>query len=100
MKKETAINRLEKRFTGNKNTVAYKKVLSFLNDENIHKYYRDDKKIIRPVHSSGSGRFTSIQDHNRPIKEILTLLGVKFISGNDAPRGGKTGDFIQVTNIK
>ena len=53
-------------------------------------------KRIRPVYVTDSKRFTSNQDHTKAIESILTLLGVKFESGNDASRGGLTGNFIDI----
>lgn len=47
---------------------------------------------------SGKGRFSraTLAEHYA-IKEAWTLLGLDFIEGNDAPRGGVTGTFIQLT---
>lgn len=46
----------------------------------------------------GHGRFVSLSDcrHYNAIK-ALELLGVDYTTGNDAPRGGKTGDFVELT---
>lgn len=56
----------------------------------------DSTGLIRPCYTSGSGRFTSNQNHTCEVKRILDLLKVKYESGNDAPRGGETGNWIKI----
>lgn len=48
---------------------------------------------------TGSGRFSraTLAEHFA-IKEAWTLLGLDFIEGNDAPRGGVTGTYIELTS--
>jgi hypothetical protein len=70
-----------------KNTIAYKMVQEVING----------KSFIRPCYTSGSGRHISNQDHSQPIEAILKEIGVEYVVGNDAPRGGLTGKFIQIT---
>lgn len=45
----------------------------------------------------GHGRFTHVNggDH-RFFTEMMDAAGIDFAEGNDAPRGGKIGDFIEV----
>ena len=52
--------------------------------------------IIRPCTTSGRGRFTTNLDYTADVCRMLDQLGIKYISGNDSPRGGKTGNFIKV----
>lgn len=52
--------------------------------------------VIRPCSSSGRGRFTSNMDYTKDTENLLKLLGIKFESGNDSPRGGLAGNFIIV----
>lgn len=47
-------------------------------------------------HQTGSGRWTKITDYEFRVRNILLWNGVIFESGNDAPRGGKLGDYIIV----
>lgn len=49
-------------------------------------------------HYRGSGRFITLSDcgYYNAIK-ALELLGIDYTTGNDAPRGGKTGDFVELT---
>lgn len=46
---------------------------------------------------SGSGRYINLQDYSFYVSQILNLQGYKFETGNDAPRGGKEGDFFKVS---
>ena len=52
--------------------------------------------IIRPCTTSGHGRFTTSLDYTADVCRLLDRLKIKYISGNDSPRGGKTGNFIKV----
>lgn len=94
MKASTLQNRLDKRYTGSKATKAYQMVSDMINQTN--KTYAVRGAIIRPCYASGSGRFTSNQDHTSAVVNILNLLGIKYQSGNDAPKGGLTGNFIKI----
>jgi len=67
---------------------AIEGLTSYINCEKTGKFY--------PTYTSGSGRFTSNYT-NDTISQIIRLLGYKNITGNDSPRGGKTGDYIQVS---
>lgn len=59
------------------------------------------KVIIRPCHTSGRGRYTTNIDRTSEVCWLLDVLGVKFETGNDSSRGGKTGNFIRiVTDVK
>jgi len=99
MQATTLKNRLSKRFTGSKTSVAYKVMVDLV--ENTNKTYMltdvlFGSKTIRPVYVSGSKRFASNQDHTYAISKLLDLLGIKYESGNDAPRGGLTGNYIKI----
>ncbi len=56
----------------------------------------DNENRFYPTYVVGSGRFTT-NSTNGSIGTIIALLGFKFTVGNDSPRGGKTGDFIRVS---
>ena len=94
MKATTLQKRLDNRYEGSKNTIAYKIVTDVINKTNNS--YRVWENTIRPVTTSGSGRFTTNLDYTRDVENLLDLIGVKYISGNDAPRGGATGNFIKI----
>ena len=55
-----------------------------------------DGKVFRPTYTSGSGRFTTNLSNNR-VADIARLLGYKVKTGNDALKGGKTGDYIKLS---
>ena len=57
----------------------------------------EGKKEIRPVYTSGRGRFCSNQDHTETTKAVLTKIGIEFIFSNDSKRGGLTGNLITIT---
>ena len=56
---------------------------------------------VYTCHTSGSGRFTTNIDRTDDTVMYLRKLGLKrdidFIVGNDSPRGGKTGNYIELT---
>ena len=52
--------------------------------------------IIRPCTTSGRGRFTTNIDYTADVCLLLDQLKIKYIFGNDSPRGGKTGNFIKI----
>lgn len=106
MQATTLKNRLAKNYTASKATKAYHMVTDLINKTN--KTYAlpygwekvEEAKtkglLIRPCYTSGSGRFASNQDHTLAITKLLDLLGVKYETGNDAPRGGLTGNYIKI----
>ena len=53
-------------------------------------------------HTSGSGRFTTNLDYNCATIEVLECAGLvenkDFTTGNESPRGGLTGQFIEMTS--
>ena len=87
MKAKTLQKRLD-RYKGAKNSKKVQFIKSLINGTN------NGSNIIRPCHTSGRGGFCSNLDYTKETEELLQLLGLKFKSGNDAPRGGLTGNFI------
>lgn len=51
---------------------------------------------VRPVYPSGSGRHRHYVDRTAEVVTILDLLGVAYVTDNDAPRQGRTGKTINV----
>lgn len=51
---------------------------------------------VYTCHTSGSGRFTSNLDSTDTTIAALRALGLTFKTGNDAPRGGLTGNWIEL----
>lgn len=87
MKKETIAKRLEKAKV-NKTTSAYQLLTCWLSNP-LH-------TVIRPCWTSGRGRFTTNLDYTQDLCNLLELLRVRYELGNDAPRGGKTGNYIRI----
>lgn len=53
--------------------------------------------ILRPILKVGRGRYSQYsKDHSDQYKKYLRELGLEFKEGNDAPKGGRLGDFIEV----
>lgn len=96
MNTQTISKRLANRYTGSKSTIAYRIVKDVIEGTNTTYCLKPDGKI-RPCYTSGTGRFTSNQDHTSSLCAILDLIGLKYERGNDAPRGGATGQFVKVT---
>jgi len=94
MKTLTLKKRLQSRYAGSKTSKAYTIVNDVVNGTN--KTYMVYGNMIRPCHTSGSGRFCSNLDYTKSTEDLLALIGVKFESGNDAARGGLTGNFIKI----
>ena len=58
----------------------------------------EGRKEFRPVYSQGSSwKHSSLFDRRVEFTTILKAMGIEFVSGNDAPKGGKTGAFIKIT---
>ena len=95
MTKKSAANKLNKltvksesnKYPISKTSMAYK----------FAKEVIEGKKEVRPVYTSGTGRFCSNQDHTEATKAILTKIGVEFIFSNDSKRGGLTGNLLTIT---
>lgn len=52
--------------------------------------------VIRPNYHQGSGRFGSTNENKIGVEALLRKMNISFESGNDAPRGGKTGEWIKI----
>lgn len=56
--------------------------------------------LIRPCRISGVGRYAKNMDYTLAICNLLDAAQIKYRRGNDAPRGGLTGNYIVLTNIE
>jgi len=57
-------------------------------------------KVGRKIYHTeyrGSGRHVSVASRAAYLRGILDALGYKYTEGNDAPRGGASGDYIKVS---
>ena len=49
---------------------------------------------IRPQYVTGRGRWTRLNDIRNEIRDALNRIGISYVEGNDAPRGGRAGDWM------
>ena len=55
-------------------------------------------KEFRPVFTRGSSwKYSTLFDKRDEFTNVLYLMKIEYTSGNDAPRGGRTGEFIIIT---
>ena len=80
-----------------KTSIAYQIAAEILDLPTAKKTYKVFGNTIRPVHTSGSGRFTSNMDYTKPTQDLLAKLGIDTILTNDSPRGGLTGNVLTIT---
>ena len=96
--KVIALKKLSKLNTS-KSSIVYKVIIDLLMDTNTT--YKVFGNAIRTVHTSGSGRFTSNQDHTASIKDTLNAIGIETELSNDSKRGGLTGNLLTIiTKLK
>lgn len=91
MKKETLEKRISANFLTKTGTikVKYQLVIDLL---------KNPSRILRPTQwRTPHGRHWSLSDKSSDIKEGLKILKVDYEEGNDAPRGGITGNYIKLT---
>lgn len=90
-----AINRLEKMADNkqvSRNSGAYKIARRFIEEKG--------KTIIRTCHTSGSGRFIKNMDVTAEVLRVLQSVGCSVTWDNDSPRGGKTGNYLVMGNMR
>lgn len=59
--------------------------------------FDEKQKKIYVGYYSGSGKYTSAHSAEQTVIELLKAGGYKYKTGNDAPKGGITGDFVKVS---
>lgn len=91
MNKEIIKARLQ-RLKINKTTEAYRLLNEWLQVPENPK--------IRTCWKTGKGRFCHNLDYTSDFTTLLAKLGVRYEMGNDAPRGGKNGNYVQIKMIK
>ena len=95
MKTTTLNTRLEKIENISRGSKAYQIVKAFINNEYHEMIFGN---TIRPCHASGSKRFTTNLDYTSMVKYLLDKINLKYVSGNDSVKGGKTGNFIKIAS--
>lgn len=95
MKATTLNNRLAKVYTGAKNAKHYQIVRDVIEGTN-KTYTMREGSIVRPDYTSGTGKFTKNVQNGPAVMALLDKIGVKYEPGNDALRGGMTGNYIKI----
>lgn len=54
----------------------------------------DERVYLHPIHINRSKGFVNLVDNLEQIRRILRSIKCSFTQGNDAPRGGSTGNWI------
>jgi len=54
----------------------------------------EQRVYLHPVHVTKGKGFAKLIDNLEEIREILKSIKCHFTQGNDAPRGGRTGDYV------
>lgn len=68
----------------------------FETDKESGRYYLDsDYVVLHPWHVSSGRGFSTVVDNIELIREILKSIKCSFVEGNDAPKGGQSGQFIR-----
>lgn len=63
--------------------------------QRINKTGNTDQRVyLHPVHVCKGKGFINLIDNLEEVKKLLRSIKCNFWSGNDAPRGGRTGDWI------
>lgn len=88
---KTRLDKLVERNIAKKGTCAYRLINEVCDIE---------RDTIRPVWTSGSGRFCKNLDYTGQVCYLLEKMDVMYEVGNDAPRGGACGTFIKILNFE
>jgi hypothetical protein len=57
-------------------------------------------KQFNTCYSQGkSWKHSSLVDKTKEFTNVLDKMGIEYIVGNDAPRGGRTGEFVKIITI-
>ena len=78
---------------GNLSKAGRETLVALLNQEEIGTTW---KMRLHGVRELGRGRWVTLSySLDEQARELLGALGVSFTEGNDAPRGGKTGSYLE-----
>lgn len=70
--------------------------------DNSHRAVREAvanaNEKVRGAHTTGSGKWSRLSHYLDGVKKILDRHGISYEEDNDAPRGGKHGDHVRITN--
>ena len=79
-----------------KTSISYQIVAELLELQGAKKTYKIFGNTIRPVHTSGTGRFKSNLDYTQSTQFLLAKLGIETTLSNDSPRGGLPGNLLKI----
>lgn len=87
------------RFNALKSLVETPKKHNIKKGSRLHYLFMDLLRdgYARTGYYTGTGRHTRGVDLSFDVKWILDGMGISYESGNDAPRGGVTGNYVQIT---
>ena len=74
-------------------------VSKFVTNAISHCGFNDSENKIYTGYYNGSGKWATATSAQHTIVSILKAQGYKFERGNDAPRGGVTGEYVKVSKI-
>ena len=89
MKKETLKKRIYSELVTKSGKIRdkYRMAIAMITEPNAGRWHL--------THWSNKGR--SLSDHRPDTREALELIGIDYELGNDAPCGGRNGDYIALT---
>lgn len=66
--------------------------------EKFTNYSGEFEQTTYTGHYSGNGRFTTAHSFGSDFINFLNVFGLKYVTGNDAPRGGASGEFVKISS--
>lgn len=76
-----------------KNSFAYRLMNDFITGNDSWSIIGNQ---LRTCHTSGNGRFTTNLDYTSDVQLLCKKLRLLTETGNDAPKGGKTGNYVRI----
>ena len=81
------LNQLANEKKVSRNSLSYKSAYEAIQNPNTK---------VRTGKSFGSGRYSSSSMWTDAVISIFNRIGAKYETGNDAPKGGRSGEFVIV----
>ena len=79
-------------------TTKQGKLRSIVLDKFVGYSNKEFSQITRTGYYSGSGRFTTACSFMGDFTNFLDVMKVKYTTGNDAPRGGVSGEYVKISS--
>ena len=74
------------------------KLRSIILDKFVGYPTKEFSTITRTGYYSGSGRFTTACSFMVDFTSFLDAMKIKYTTGNDAPRGGVSGEYVKISS--